>query len=268
MNEAGLKPIRRAGFLLASALLAALSAGTAAEAPGQGFPLRGTAASPAPVANHALSPTSAPAPVQAAVLSAAPTAGDFENQPFAFPDNSRRQPRAAAAKGESSYSMPSILPGLLCVALVCGAFIGILVLAKRYLPGHRQYFAHPAMEVLGRTHLDQRRYVSLVRVGKRILVIGVSPDEINPLSEITDESEITTIMEVARPKTEAGLTIFQRLFQRQVTETDAAETRAIVDVKARELEERTASLRERVGALRGRQPEPEPQAGRRVDTLG
>lgn len=271
MSERGLITIRRAAILLAPALLAASFAAYAAEAPGQGFPLRGSAVVPASASVPAPAPAPAAIPATSnatTVPAAAPAisaAGNFENQPFAFPDGARRHSRPGQTKGDN-YSMPSVLPALFYVAVVCGGFIAVLYLVKRYLPGHRQLFSHPAMEVLGRTHLDQRRYVSLLRVGKRILVLGVSPDEISPLSEITDDAEITGIMEVARPKTEMGLTIFQRLFQRQVVEGESAEARAMAAEKARELEERTVSLRKQVDAIRGRDGEPEPR--RRLDKVG
>ncbi len=209
-------------------------------------------------------PTNADAP---AVSSGSSSNASFESQPLSFQGDARRQSRPGAdAAGQprgTGISVFSLLPLLFFVLVFCGIFVGALYLAKKYLPGHRQLFSHPAMEVLGRTHLDQRRYVSLLRVGKRILVVGVSPDEMHPLSEITDEEEITGILEVARPKSEAGLNLFQRLFQRNVVDTEKAETRAMAQVKAEELAAQMSSLRERVQAIRESE-----ESTRRVDALG
>lgn len=203
------------------------------------------------------------APTVPAVAAAEP-AESFESQPINFPSdpNNRRPARSTQARG-SSFSFGSLLSLFGVVVVACGLFIGVLYLVKRFMPGHRQLFSHPAMEVLGRTHLDQKRYISLLRVGKRILVVGVSPDEIHSLSEITEEEEITAILEVARPKTEMGLTLFQRLFQRTVIDNDKAETKARAQVEAEELAERMSSLRSRVMAIReGEKP------SRQVDALG
>lgn len=250
-------------FALMTAIAVALPL-AAADSAGKGFPVRAASASPA-----AAQPRYAPAAASTPAVEAAPVSSqEYENQPITFA-GPRRSP---SQTGEGrQFVMPSIWPALLAVVVVCGLFCAILYVAKRYLPGHRQMFSHPAMEVLGRTHLDQRRYVSLIRVGKRIVVVGVSPDEMRALSEITDEEEITGILEVARPKTEAGLTIFQRLFQRTVAKADADEARAMAEEKTKQLKAQMSNLRQRVAEIK--RP-PEAKAGeeadkrQRVDALG
>ncbi len=255
----------------------------AAETAGKGFPVRtGAPTAAATVTRRSIQTTPALAPVPAVVTTAetpgaavpaagenvgAAVAADYERQPIAFA-GPRRRPGSDGENRE--FVMPSIWPALLAVVGVCGAFCVGLYLMKKYIPGHRQLFSHPAMEVLGRTHLDQRRYVSLLRVGKRIVVLGVSPDEIRSLSEITDEEEITGILEVARPKTEAGLTIFQRLFQRTVVDAEAAETRAMAEAKAQQINAQMSTLRQRVAEIRGvGTAEPEQETARQhVDAVG
>ena len=145
-------------------------------------------------------------------------------------------------------SLPSVASLLVYVFAICSVFVAILWLVKRYVPGHRQLFSHPAMEILGRSHLDQKRYIALLRVGRRIIVLGVAPDEIAPLAEIADEAEITEIMEVARPRSESGLNIFQRLFQKHVIEAERAETRAAISERSRALLGDIRSLRGKVAA--------------------
>lgn len=248
--------------------------GHAAETAGNGFPLR-SAANPAYQAYSAY-PDYPPAPAKQAAAPVPPSATpssavhpaaapadprNFESQPLSFSAGRRR----ADAEGRE-YKLPSLWSGLLAVVFMCGLFGCVLWVMKKYLPGHRQLFSHPAMEVLGRTHLDQRRYVSLLRVGKRIVVVGVSPDEMRALSEITDEDEITGIMEVARPKTEAGLTLFQRMFQKNVVEAEARETRAMAAAKAEELRDQMSTLREHVREFRS---DGEPKTARRaLDRVG
>ena len=256
----GMRTLRK-GHYLATGLvcwMAFSSAALAVEVTGRGYPVRPASVSPAAPAAVAGAGAGAGA-VTAEPAQPAVAAADYENQPLAFSNSGNRR----QLRGEGEYRMPSIWPALLCVIVVCAVFCGILYCAKKYLPGHRQLFSHPAMEILGRTHLDQRRYVSLLRVGKRIVVIGVSPDEMRSLSEITDEEEITGIMEVARPKSEAGLNIFQRLFQRNVQQHEAAETRAIANARTAELEEQMSSLRQRVRAIRETE-----EPARHVDAVG
>lgn len=197
-----------------------------------------------------------------------PSAEEFENAPLALTQQPQQaRERQARPRRPNSYSVSSLFPLLFYVALICGLFIVVLKMLKKYVPGHRRLFTHPSMEILGRAHIDQKRYVSLLRVGKRVIVIGVSPDEMRSLSEITDEAEITEIMEVARPKTESGLTIFQKLFQRTVLDVEQETEQAVLEnkaeEKAKELEESLSSLRERVKSIRNLE---EPAA--KVDITG
>ncbi len=245
----------------------------AAEITGKGFPLPGT-----PTTMATATPAIAASPSSSAVASvSAPTASairqpdvPFENQPLSFPSTGeRRRARSGEAR---SFQMPSVLPALFAVVVTCGLFCAALYFMRKYLPGHKQMFAHPAMEFLGRTHLDQRRFVSLLRVGKRIVVVGVSPDDMRTLSEITDEGEVTEIMEVARPKTESGLTMFQKLFQRNVVDLEAAQAKAEAKAKAAELEEQMSELRRRVRDIhndeRHADRAPAPVAPRHLDAVG
>ncbi len=187
-------------------------------------------------------------PVSSAAAAVPAGTRAFEAQPLAFPDASQRD-RRAPEDGRRQVTMPSVWPALLSVLGVCGLFCAALFLMKKYVPGHRQLFNHPAIEVLGRTHLDQKRFVSLLRVGKRVVVVGVSPDEMRALSEITDEAEVTEILDQARPKTEAGLTLFQKLFRKNVIETEEAEAREMADLKAEELKEQLLALKNRVAGI-------------------
>ena len=222
--------------------------GPAAEdGPGRGFPSRQAAA-----------PAIGAPPQVSVAAGTGPANADFENRPFSFPSSANPRAMKNGAEKPPPPGLSSAFPLFFYIGVVCAFFTGVLYLAKRYLPGHRQLFSHPAMEILGRTHLDHKRHVSLLRVGKRILVIGVSPDEIGTLAEITDEAEITGILEEARPKTESGKALFGRLFKRHVLEAEAAETRLTAELDAREIETQAAWLRKKVGAAAG---EPETPIG-------
>lgn len=282
-------------------ILAATSLVCAGEPAGKGFPLRAASVTPyssttsvsnTPYAQSAAQPQAgkpvAVAPGPTPAVSALPsfnaesTTTAFEGTPLAFAgDRSRSQQRQGDRK---SFSMPSIWPALLAVMAVCSLFVAGLYVMKKYLPGHRQLFNHPAMELLGRTHLDQRRFVTLLRVGRRLVVVGVSQDEMRTLAEITDESEITEIMEVARPKTEVGLTVFQKLFQRNVIEAEAEEAKMVAREKVAELDAQMSALRDRVREIKHdipadpaharaqmpahTEPEPKKRLRRKLDAVG
>lgn len=264
--KAGFPMFAWTGFLF---LVLCFSSAFAAEITGKGFPLRSGTVTPyatattvnanIPYAQNQTQPhtgkqvAATPAASGESTVATTLHAGEsgtaaFEGSPLVFSGNDRQR---SSQRGENkSFSLPSIWPALFAVMAVCGLFIAGLYFMKKYLPGHRQLFNHPAMELLGRTHLDQRRFVTLLRVGRRLVVVGVSQDEMRTLSEITDEAEITEIMEVARPKTEVGLTVFQKLFQRNVVEAEAEEARAMAREKVVELDAQMSALRERVREIR------------------
>ncbi|MCC8190901.1 MAG: flagellar biosynthetic protein FliO [Planctomycetes bacterium] len=242
---------------LACGLLAATA--TAADGAGRGYPIRSAGTAPTgPVATRSVeTPPPAPAPAPAAAATGKPDATAYEHRPLTFAGDARREARGDGAR------LPSVWPALGLVTFIGLAFALAMLLIKKFLPGHRHLFSHPAMEILGRTHIDQRRYVSLLRVGRRIVVVGVSPDEMRTLSEIADEEEVTDILEVARPKTDHGLSLFQRLFQRHVLHNEEEETRALAEAQAEALSDQMASLRDRVRTIqKGEKP------ARRVDAVG
>ncbi len=175
----------------------------------------------------------------------APTGGDrfaplrdysSESRKLAFgekkKDNSKDSVKAGAAqtdlaRAEERRQVKSKVSGSSVGALVI-ALVGIglmvwvaLVVLKKFLPGGKGLFSTPAMEILGRTQFDSQKYLALVRVGKRVLVVGVSSGGFDSIAEIEDEVEAADIMAIAKPKTSAGKDLFHKMFQRQVAGVEA-----------------------------------------------
>ena len=134
--------------------------------------------------------------------------------------------------------------------IVMGIFVGILYLIKRYMPGASKVFAHPGVEILGRTPLDARRYLALVRFGRRLWTVGVSPEGgIQGIGEVSDSSEVTEIMETSRPKTEAGKSIFATLFQKESKKLEDAEKAREIEIQAEEFTRTISQVRENARTL-------------------
>lgn len=153
-------------------------------------------------------------------------------------------------KGMKSSGFGDLVLLLFYVFILVSVLWGGLALFKKYIPGARQMFASPGMEVLGRTHIDPRRYVAILRVGRRLLVLGITPDGMEALTEIEDEVEVAELLEVTRPKSEAGMNLFQKLFTRHLSTRDKADDRAIARSSSEELGDSISSLRERVKSRR------------------
>lgn len=161
----------------------------------------------------------------------------LENRALGF----RRDKAEAAVKPEDKPEDERLRPGregnwfgvVFFLVMVLGAFLVLgLYVFKRILPNGRGLFSSPALEVLGRTHFDQQKYVALLRVGKRLLVVGVAPGGFDALTEIADEVEVADLMAVAKPKTSAGKNIFHRMFLSQLRQSERAKVFSGADAEA------------------------------------
>ncbi len=88
--------------------------------------------------------------------------------------------------------------GLWTTVISLAAIIGCLGLVGYWL---RPYLGVPrglpieALELLGRRTIEQKIAIHLVRCGGKVLVVGVTPDGVRTLSEISDPVEVQRLVE-------------------------------------------------------------------------
>ncbi|MCX7934525.1 MAG: flagellar biosynthetic protein FliO, partial [Planctomycetota bacterium] len=136
---------------------------------------------------------------------------------------------------------------------LCGLSLlawGGLALARRYLPGSSALFTSPAIEILGRANLDPRRYVALIRVGRRVLLVGVGPEQLSHLTSIANPEEVAEILETAKPRTAVGKSLFQRLFTKYLARANHENHTAQALANIEKLTADLTELRQRVRTLR------------------
>ncbi len=147
---------------------------------------------------------------------------NYERETATFPSSIKKQvptaePAAGLKQQENKAITKSIIPMIVMGAIVLGIFLWIcLNIVKKLLPGGKKLFSSPGLEILGRTHFDTQKYLALVRVGTRVLIVGVSPNGFDQLSEITDPDEVTEVLSAAKPKTSSGQNLFYKMFQKQI----------------------------------------------------
>ena len=122
-----------------------------------------------------------------------------------------------AAAAQSSASLRHIVwvaIGLL-VLLAFGAG-GLMKLTGRKLPTALASLPREACEVLGRRRLDARTQISLVRLDRRLLVLGIGADGVRTLAEIDDPVEIDRLAGLCRlnQSGDSGSTFGAMLFRR------------------------------------------------------
>ena len=100
----------------------------------------------------------------------------------------RASPEATIAGEESSgwryFRALGVVAGVLGVGLVGFWFF------RRFIPGAITGNDSSLIKVLSRVPISPRHQVALIRVGERIIVVGVSPERIDRLTEINDPDEV------------------------------------------------------------------------------
>lgn len=97
---------------------------------------------------------------------------------------SRPQPKTPAR------AMGTVVGSL---AIVLGSFFLLVWFTRRALPRAATSLPKEIVEVLGRTPLNGRHNMHLVRVGNKVLLLSVTPTGAETLTEITDIQEIDRI---------------------------------------------------------------------------
>jgi len=117
--------------------------------------------------------------------------------------------------------------GLVAALVLVLVVIGLVFWAvRKYVPGMRRLTGSGVVRVLARTYLSPRQSVTLIKVGRRILVVGQSADRLSALGEVSDEQEVSELLGLCRSEGDGSLSrSFQKVFQdvdREFGESDGA----------------------------------------------
>jgi flagellar protein FliO/FliZ len=150
-------------------------------------------------------------------------------------------PNAKTPAASSSWSSFGTMLGSL--AIVLGLFVVTIKLLRRGLPGAKQRLARDVVEVLGQTPLAPRQTLQVIRFGNKILLVAMSPDGCDTLTEITDPLEVDRVAGMCQQtQANSSTKTFGEMF-RQVTslrpavsepaDEAPASTSTLDDVRAR-----------------------------------
>lgn len=119
----------------------------------------------------------------------------------ATPSNkpSQRTP-AANVRHNTAWVVTSSL------AIVLGLFLLVVWLSRRAMPRAGQTLPTDALEVLGRAPLATRHNLQLLRLGHRLLLVSVSPDNARTLLEITDTDEVNNLIAICKQNQPGSIT--------------------------------------------------------------
>ena len=127
----------------------------------------------------------------------------------------------ASRKGKNkkqSYDQHGGLPSLVTMgsslALVIGLFLIVAFLMRRAKPSANAVLPDEVVEVLGRAPLANRQHVHLLRCGNKLLLVCVTPNGTETLTEITDPTEVDRLAALCRRNNNGSATAnFRQVFQ-------------------------------------------------------
>jgi len=94
-------------------------------------------------------------------------------------------------------------------------------LFRRFSPGSRRGKTNSAIEIIARSTISPKQSVCLVRLGRRLLLVGLSPNHMANLSMVDDPEEIALIMgEMEKQMPNSISKTFDRLFHREAQQYD------------------------------------------------
>lgn len=185
---------RTIAFLWLSAAPACMAADAFWPAVPAAAPLRSPDAAESPVQRAAFESPVPEAPAGRDEGRAASAPRDFHLPlgPRASPPQSQVAP---AKRSEGAASALTVAGSL---AVVLGLFFLVAWLMRRAAPRGSLPLPVEVVEVLGRAPLAARQQVYLVRVGAKLLLVSVTPDGAETLTEIDDPDEVARLAGLCR----------------------------------------------------------------------
>lgn len=110
--------------------------------------------------------------------------------------------------------LPPIVTIAGSLATVIGIFLIVAWLMRRATPRANMALPEEVVEVLGRAPLTERQHVHLLRCGGKLLLVSVTPDGAETLTEITDAGEVERLSAICRQNNPGGSSAgFRQVFQ-------------------------------------------------------
>jgi len=148
----------------------------------------------------------------------------------------RLAPRTNAAQEPVARPAPTATTAVTTVAAslatVLAIFLAIVWCTRRLNGGAAAPLPKEALEVLGRAPLTGRQQLQLVRVGSKLVLLAVSPGGAEPLTEISDPTEVEHLLALCQRGQSASATAAFREALQQLS-VEPAQRSFVGNLKAR-----------------------------------
>jgi flagellar protein FliO/FliZ len=114
-----------------------------------------------------------------------------------------RDENTHVSAGAPTRRAPSSVTGTLStvggsLGIVLGLLLVITWCCRRYAPAGAMQLPKEAVELLGQAPLTTRQRMHLLRVGNKLILLGLSPSGAQPLAEITEAAEVEHLTALCR----------------------------------------------------------------------
>jgi len=176
--------------------------------------------------------------------------GKNEDKPIKHPSgrsslmsNNDNKAKVSEETNFAIFSLSDMVPLLAVLALILAA----AWVVKRFMPGKRLWTGSGVMEVVARTTLSSRQTLVLVKMGQRLILLGVTSDRISTLTEVTDPEEIAMLVgRIASQQSESMTQAFAQSFDQEATafmdQTDSQDPAVAAQGQVRGLLEKVRKL--------------------------
>lgn len=124
--------------------------------------------------------------------------------PIPPPKQGVRDAARTPASATTTGNMATVV--LSSLAIVLGLFFFVVWLSRRAFPKASVSLSSDVLELLGRAPLTSRHHLQLMRLGHRLLLVSVTPDHAEALTEITDPDEVNHLTSLCRQQQPGSIT--------------------------------------------------------------
>jgi flagellar protein FliO/FliZ len=173
-----------------------------------------TTANPAPLARAVTEDPSPAKTPSVAVETPAPTVSALENRKL--PAQGDAVLRRSENTSSAPIRMPSTARTIASLLVVLALIATATWLLRRFLIGRQPASRFTGLEVLARSPISPKQSLCLIKLGRKLLLVGLSPNHIGALQTIEDPEDIAQLLgAVEQQRAQSISNGFARLFRRE-----------------------------------------------------
>lgn len=101
------------------------------------------------------------------------------------------QAKSVVGRNTGRFSVVSELWPLLAVLAVIGAAAMVI---KKYMPSQKFAVGSDVLRIVARTPIGPKQQLMLVKLGRRLVLLGLSPERINALTTVEDADQVALLL--------------------------------------------------------------------------